>query len=72
MWEAWKAGDRKAATEAIPEHLIEQLIINGTPEECREHVERYVAAGLHTPVLAVVPTPDVDLREVTRALAPTS
>ena len=72
MWEAWKAGDRKAATAAIPEHLIEQLIINGTPEECREHVERYVAAGLHTPVLAVIPAPDVDLREVTRALAPTS
>jgi alkanesulfonate monooxygenase SsuD/methylene tetrahydromethanopterin reductase-like flavin-dependent oxidoreductase (luciferase family) len=72
MWEAWKAGDRKAATEAIPEHLIEQLIINGTPQECREHVERYVEAGLHTPVLAVIPAPDVDLREVTRALAPTS
>jgi probable F420-dependent oxidoreductase len=71
MWEAWKAGDRKAAVEAIPEHLIDQLIINGSPEECRDHVGRYVEAGLHTPVLALMPS-DVDLREATRALAPSS
>ncbi len=70
MWEAWKAGDRKAATEAIPESLIDQLIIHGTPGECREHVQRYVEAGLHTPVLAVIPAPEVDLRRVTRELAP--
>ena len=70
MWDAWEAGDRKTAIEAIPEHLIDQLIINGSPEQCREHVQRYVDAGLHTPVLALMPS-DVDLREATRALAPT-
>jgi probable F420-dependent oxidoreductase len=72
MWDAWKAGDRKTAIEAIPEHLVDQLIINGTPEACKEHVQRYVDAGLHSPVLALLPTPDADLREITRALAPAS
>ena len=70
MWESWKAGDRKAATEAVPDSLIDELIINGSPEACREHIGRYVANGLHTPVLAVMPS-DVDFREATRALAPT-
>ena len=72
MWQAWKAGDRKAATEAIPEHLIDQLIISGTPGACREHVQRYLEAGLHTPVLAVIPAPGVELRDVTRELAPSA
>ena len=48
---------------------VYELIINGPPEACREHVERYVENGLHTPVLAVLPS-DVDLREATRKLAP--
>jgi probable F420-dependent oxidoreductase len=69
MWESWKAGDRKAATEAIPDHLVDELIINGSPEACREHVQRYVECGLHTPVLAVLPS-DVDLKQATLALAP--
>ena len=69
MWDHWEAGDRKAAVEAIPESLVDELIINGPPEACREHVQRYVENGLHTPVLAVLPS-DADLREVSKALAP--
>jgi probable F420-dependent oxidoreductase len=71
MWDAWKAGDRKAALEAIPASLVDELVINGPPEACREHVQRYVDNGLHTPVLAVLPS-DVDLKEATRKLAPGS
>lgn len=69
MWDHWEAGDRKAAVEAIPERLVDELIINGPPEACREHVQRYVENGLHTPVLAVLPS-DADIREVSKALAP--
>lgn len=69
MWEAWKAGDRKTATEAIPDAVVDELILNGSPASVREQVERYVDNGLHTPVLAVLPS-DVDVREATRALAP--
>jgi probable F420-dependent oxidoreductase len=69
MWKLWKAGDRKAATEAIPDHLVDQLIIHGSPGACREHVERYVENGLHTPALALLPS-DVDPRQACRELAP--
>ena len=71
MWDAWQAGDRKAAVEAIPAALIDELIINGPPEACREHVQRYVENGLDTPVLALLPS-DVDPREASRKLAPDS
>jgi probable F420-dependent oxidoreductase len=69
MWEAWKTGDRKTAVEAIPDHVVDDLIIHGSPEACREHVQRYVDNGLHTPVLAVLPS-DVDLKQVSLALGP--
>ncbi|MCP4036129.1 MAG: LLM class flavin-dependent oxidoreductase, partial [bacterium] len=69
MWELWKAGDRDGALQAIPSALVDELIINGPPQACREHVQRYVENGLHTPVLAVLPS-DADIREVSKALAP--
>ena len=35
MWDAWKAGDRKAALAAIPDDLVDELIVHGSPEQCR-------------------------------------
>lgn len=69
MWRLWKGGDRKAALEAIPESLVDELIISGTPDECREHVGRYVANGVTTPALALLPF-GYDLRQAVRDLAP--
>ena len=69
MWKAWRAGDRKAATEAIPDHVVDELVIHGSPGACREHVQRYIENGLHTPALALLPS-DMDLRQATRELAP--
>ncbi len=68
LWSHWKAGDRKAALEAIPDSVVDELIIHGAPEECREHIERYRAAGVGTPVLAILHTED--LRQAVRDLAP--
>lgn len=48
MWQQWEAGDRKAALAAIPEDAMDQLVIRGTPEERRAHVERYMEAGVDT------------------------
>ena len=45
MWAAWKAGDRAGATEAIPDEVLDALIVSGSPEQCAEHVQRYVEAG---------------------------
>ena len=69
MWSAWKDGDRKAALEAIPDEVVDQLIVWGSPEECREHIGRYVANGVTTPALAVLPF-GLDVRQAVRDLAP--
>ncbi|MFQ5697245.1 MAG: LLM class F420-dependent oxidoreductase [Myxococcota bacterium] len=69
MWEAWRAGDRKAALAAIPDPVIDELIVHGSPEACREHIERYVASGVTTPALALL-FPGRDLRQTIRDLAP--
>jgi probable F420-dependent oxidoreductase len=68
MWKAWKAGDRNAALEAIPEEVVDELIVSGTPEACREHVQRYVEAGVTTPALSLLHT--ADLKQSIRDLAP--
>ncbi len=69
MWRLWKEGDRKAALAAIPDELVDALIIWGSPEECREHVGRYVANGVTTPALAVMPF-GLDPMQAARDLAP--
>jgi len=68
LWTHWKAGDRKAALEAIPDEVVDELVIHGSPDECREHVARYVDAGVDTPALAIVHADD--MREAVRELAP--
>jgi probable F420-dependent oxidoreductase len=69
LWTAWEAGDRKAAAAAVPDEVVDDLIVYGTPEQCRAHIARYVAAGVTTPVLALLPLPG-DVRDQVRALAP--
>jgi probable F420-dependent oxidoreductase len=58
MWAAWEAGDRKAANGLIPDEVVDALLVHGSPEECRAHVRRYAEAGIDTPILALMPTPE--------------
>lgn len=53
MWEAWEAGDRRAALEAVPETVIRDLIVMGSPAERRDHILRYMEAGVDTAFLAL-------------------
>lgn len=69
MWDHWAAGDRKAALEAIPDELVDALIVHGSPEECRDHIARYQANGVTTPALAILPF-GLDQRQAIRDLAP--
>lgn len=69
MWEAWKGGDRKAALAAIPDSLVDELIVHGSPEACREHVDRYFDNGVTTAALAIMPF-GIDPRQAVRDLAP--
>ena len=69
MNERWAAGDRAGALEEIPDTLLDELIVHGTPEECRRRVEEYAAAGITTTAPAVFASGD-DLQTMVRALAP--
>ncbi|MGO9344535.1 MAG: LLM class F420-dependent oxidoreductase [Acidimicrobiales bacterium] len=69
MWTAWRSGDRKAALAAIPDEVVDDLIVHGPPGKCRETIQRYVDNGVTVPVLAVLPF-GVDLRQAVRQLAP--
>jgi probable F420-dependent oxidoreductase len=69
MWGAWKAGDRKAALAAIPDQVVDDLVLHGSPQEVRAHIQRYVDNGVTTPALALMPV-GVDPRQAIRDLAP--
>ncbi len=70
MWSKWKEGDRQAALAEIPDSLVDELIVYGSPDACREHIQRYVDNGVSTPALAILPFPGVDQRQAIRDLAP--
>lgn len=78
MWQAWSSGDRKGAVAAIPEKVVNDLIIHGTTEEMRAHVLRYMDAGVDTAFLQLQSfEPDLTRKRQAllagmRALAPSS
>jgi len=69
MHEAWAAGDRKAASKSIPDEVVDALVVHGSADECRARVAEYQAAGVDTPIIALLPTGGDQLAQV-RALAP--
>lgn len=69
MWEAWGAGDRKRALEVIGDDVVDELIVHGSYQQCRQHIRDYVNNGVSIPVLAIVATGD-RLIEAIRELAP--
>jgi probable F420-dependent oxidoreductase len=69
MWDAWAAGDRKGALAAIPDDVVDQLVVHGSVAECRAHVQRYVDNGVTIPVPALIPI-GVDLAEAVVGLSP--
>jgi probable F420-dependent oxidoreductase len=70
MHEAWAAGDRQAALKAIPDEVVDDLIVHGDAATCRARIREYVANGLDTPVLAPIPGGDIPIDQAVRELAP--
>jgi alkanesulfonate monooxygenase SsuD/methylene tetrahydromethanopterin reductase-like flavin-dependent oxidoreductase (luciferase family) len=66
MWKAWAAGDRRGAAAAVPDEVVDALVLHGSPADCRSGVRAYVEGGVQTPILAVLPP--ADPAELTRAL----
>lgn len=68
MNELWAAGDRKGALKAIPDDVVDDLVVHGTPAECRARIQEYVDNGLDTPVLMVLPCSQLTMTESVRQL----
>ncbi len=71
MWKAWEAGDRKAALAAIPDAVVDDLIVHGSGPQCRSHIRQYVENGVTVPVLALLPG-EVDLATSLEMLSPSA
>jgi probable F420-dependent oxidoreductase len=70
MQDAWAAGDRAGALAAIPGDVVDELVVHGEPDACRERVAEYRERGLDTPVIAIIPVPGVEPAAMVRRLAP--
>jgi probable F420-dependent oxidoreductase len=70
MWKLWADGNRQDAAASVPDHVVDELVLHGPPEACREQVLAYVDRGVTTPVMSILPTGD-DPRVLAAALAPT-
>ena len=69
-WERWDAGDRQGALGEIPESVVDDLIVHGSPDQCRARISQYMQNGITTPALAVMPFGGIDPIEAIRSLAP--
>jgi alkanesulfonate monooxygenase SsuD/methylene tetrahydromethanopterin reductase-like flavin-dependent oxidoreductase (luciferase family) len=72
MWEAWAAGDRKAALAAIPDSVVDELVVHGSPASCRAQIQKYRDNGVTTTALAFLPLVPFDQLQAMRDLAPAS
>ena len=71
MWDAWAAGDRKGALAAIPDEVVDQLVVHGPVDECRAHVQRYVDNGVTIAAPMVIPI-GIDLADAVAGLSPSA
>jgi len=69
-WELWDSGDRAGALEAIPDEVVDDLIIHGSPEECRRKIARYVDNGVTTTALAPMCPPQMTDAQAIELLSP--
>ena len=71
--EILKTGTRKEAATQIPNELVDQVCVFGTPERCRQQLQAFRDAGAEMPLLAVSPVYEdrlVATRKAITALAP--
>ena len=52
-----KATARRRPT-SIPDAVVDELLVWGSPEQCREHIQRYIDNGVTTPAPALFCGPD--------------
>ena len=55
MWDAWQSGDRKGAATTVPDEVVDDLIVPGTPGECAAKLRACQAAGVDIPIVKLLP-----------------
>ena len=48
----WQSGNREEAMARVPAALIDKLGVIGSPEECREKLQKYREAGITLPIVS--------------------
>jgi probable F420-dependent oxidoreductase len=56
MKQAWDAGERQQAVGLVPAEVVDDLFVFGSPAACKEKIRDYMAQGITTPVLQLIPT----------------
>ena len=67
---AWSAKDRAANLAAVTDEMIDRIAIIGTAEQCRAQLERFVAAGITTPMVHPFLFDEASIARVFESLAP--
>jgi probable F420-dependent oxidoreductase len=46
VFRLWDCGERRQAAAAFPDAVIDEIVVHGPPEACRERLQSYLDAGL--------------------------
>jgi len=69
-WDLWAAGDRKAATAALSDAIVDELVIHGSPAQCKARITEYMDKGIDTAAIAILPGSGVSDADAITYLAP--
>ena len=70
---AWKEGNQERARQLIPDGLIKEIGLIGTPEDCRSRLDEYRQSGITLPIISPRvggPQAKAQAMEVIRGCAP--
>jgi probable F420-dependent oxidoreductase len=70
VFAAWQSGaGLDAAAAALPDRVVDELVVHGDADSCREQLDEFVRGGVTTPLIEVLPGV-MDVSEAWRSLAP--
>jgi alkanesulfonate monooxygenase SsuD/methylene tetrahydromethanopterin reductase-like flavin-dependent oxidoreductase (luciferase family) len=64
MWDAWAAGDRRGAHAAVPDAVLDELVVWGRPEGCRARLDEMASTTGARPIAAYFTPPGTTYERV--------
>lgn len=56
MLQAWQSGERSQALGLVPEAVVDDIFVFGSPQACRDKIRAYCDNGITTPIINIIPT----------------